>query len=132
MRPISAHPQGVRWAGSFNVDQSGTWTYTIEAWTDVFGTWRDELSRKVQAAQHLRGEMSRGIVLLREAADIAEVEEDRAVIEQALLALNDAAIAERTKYDVALAQELFAAVERVQPRHASVVLEQPLTIEVEP
>jgi hypothetical protein len=76
--------------------------------------------------------MSRGIVLLREAADIAEVEEDRALIEQALLALEDPGIPESTKYDAALARELFAAVERVQPRHASVVLEKPLTIEVDP
>jgi starch synthase (maltosyl-transferring) len=133
MRPIDVRPDGVRWAGSFVVDQAGTWTYTIEAWTDVFATWREELARKVQAGQHdLCREISRGIVLLRETADIAEVEDDRALIEQALLALENPGIPESAKYDAALGQELFAAVERVQPRHASVVLEKPLTIDVDP
>ena len=132
MRPIDAHLDGVRWAGSFDVENSGTWTYTIEAWTDLFGTWRDELARKVQAGQHdLSGEMSEGIVLLREAADVAEVKDDRALIEHALLALNDPAIPESAKFDVALGHELFAAVDRVQPRHGSVVLDKPLAIEVD-
>ena len=132
MRPIDAHLDGVRWAGSFEVEEAGTWAYTIEAWTDRFGTWRDELGRKVEASQHdLSGEMSEGLVLLREAADVAEVEGDRAVIEHALIALEDPAIPESAKFDVALGPELFAAVERVQPRHESVVLEKPLTIEVD-
>ena len=46
-----AHLGGVRWAGAFTVDRPGRWRYTIEAWTDQFGTWRDELRRKVAAAQ---------------------------------------------------------------------------------
>ena len=50
MHRIDAHLGGVRWAGEFEVDRSGRWEYTIEAWTDVFGTWRDELARKVAAA----------------------------------------------------------------------------------
>jgi starch synthase (maltosyl-transferring) len=132
MRHLDAHLDGVRWAGSFEVDQPGTWKYTIEAWTDVFGTWRDEMARKVQAGQHhLGGEMSEGIVLLREAADIAEDEADRALIEHALIALEDPAIPESAKHDVALGPELFAAVERVQPRHGSVVLEHALIVEVD-
>ncbi len=48
---IDAHLGGVRWAGAFSVDRPGRWQYTIEAWTDVFGTWRDELARKVAGAQ---------------------------------------------------------------------------------
>jgi starch synthase (maltosyl-transferring) len=132
MRQIDAHLDGVRWAGSFDVDEAGTWMYTVEAWTDVFGTWRDELARKVEAGQHdLAGELSEGVVLLHEAADIAEVPADRALIEHALIALEDQAIPETAKHDVALGPELFAAVERVQPREGSVVLEKPLKIEVD-
>ncbi|MGH2892270.1 MAG: maltotransferase domain-containing protein, partial [Solirubrobacteraceae bacterium] len=52
LRKIDAHLGGVRWAGQFTVDRPGAWQYTIEAWTDVFGTWRDELQRKVNAHQH--------------------------------------------------------------------------------
>jgi starch synthase (maltosyl-transferring) len=127
------HLDGVRWAGSFDVDRAGTWKYTIEAWTDVFGTWRSELARTVEAG---RGEvgcaMSEGVILLRESADIAEDDGDRALIEGALIALEDPATPDAAKYDVALGPELFAAVERVQPRHGSVVLERPVMIEVRP
>ena len=72
MRRIDAHLGGVRWLGSFEADRIGRWEYTIEAWTDVFGTWRDELQRKVTGGQHdLAGEMSEGVLLLRAAAETA-------------------------------------------------------------
>ena len=48
LRRIDAHLGGVRWAGTFAVDAIGRWEFTIEAWTDVFATWRDELARKVR------------------------------------------------------------------------------------
>ncbi len=132
LQPIDAHLDGVRWAGTFDLDRSGTWEYTVQAWTDVFGTWRDELVRKVEAGQHeLLGELSEGIVLLRDAAESAESERDRALIAHALLVLDDQAIPETAKHDVALGPELAAAVERAQPRHGSLTVEPPLRIEVD-
>ena len=35
-----------RWYGAFVVDRIGLWTFTVEAWTDAFGTWRAELRKK--------------------------------------------------------------------------------------
>src|ERR1700694_5894193 len=52
MRRIDAHLGGVRWADEITVERIGRWQYTIEAWTDVFGTWRDELERKLAGGQH--------------------------------------------------------------------------------
>ena len=49
LRPLDAEIGGVRWSGEFEVDRTGRWLYTIESWTDLFGTWRDELARKVRA-----------------------------------------------------------------------------------
>src|SRR5947209_555759 len=113
LRRTDAHLGGVRWAGTFTVERIGRWEYTIEAWTDVFGTWRDELARKVAADQHdLAGEMSEGALLLRAAADGASADGDRAVIEHALRTLDDEAVPESAKHDAALGPELFAAVER--------------------
>ena len=43
LHPLDAHHNGVRWGGSFVVDKQGRWEFTIQAWTDVFATWRDEL-----------------------------------------------------------------------------------------
>ena len=67
---IDAHLGGVRWAGRFTVDRPGVWQYTIEAWTDQFATWRDELARKVVGGQtDLSSELSEGLVLLQAAAE---------------------------------------------------------------
>src|SRR6059036_160215 len=73
MVPIDAHVDGVRWQGEFVADERGRWQFAIEAWTDVFGTWRDELQRKVNAGQtDLAGEMSEGLLILRDAVGRAK------------------------------------------------------------
>jgi starch synthase (maltosyl-transferring) len=98
----------------------------------VFGTWRDELERKLNAGQtKLAGELSEGALLLKAAAERARDDKDRVLIEHACQTLEDKAIPETAKHDVVLGAELFEAVEREQERHGSVRLEQPLTIEVD-
>ena len=132
MRRIDAHLGGVRWAGSFHVDRQGRWEYTVEAWTDVFGTWRDELERKVAAQQdHLAGELSEGVLLLKTAAKAASDKADKALIDHAMRTLADDEVPEAAKHDVALGPELFASIERVEPRHGSVTLPEPIAIEVD-
>ena len=132
LHTIDAHLGGVRWAGGFTVDRPGRWLYTIEAWTDLFGTWRDELARKVLARQHdLSSELSEGVVLLTEAAQRADSAADRKLIEHAARELEEPAVPDSAKHDVALGEELFAAVERYQPRHGRLALDQPLAIEVD-
>jgi starch synthase (maltosyl-transferring) len=123
---------GVRWGGSFEVDRQGRWEYTIEAWTDLFGTWRDELARKVAAEQHdLAGEISEGVLLLQFAREGAQSSGDEALIDHAIWTLSDEKVPESAKHDVALGPELFATVERIQPRHGAVTVEHPLAIEVD-
>ena len=130
--PVDAHLGGVRWAGEFVVESGGRWQYTIDAWTDVFGTWRDELERKLAAAQtDLTGELLEGAVLLREAVERARSEADRALIEHALATLEDESSPEPAKHDAVLGAELFEAVERAQERHGNVTLDEPLAIEVD-
>src|SRR5262249_12835486 len=51
--------------GTFEVTECGPWEFAIEAWTDRFATFRDELERKVEAGQEdLSGELAEGSVLL--------------------------------------------------------------------
>jgi starch synthase (maltosyl-transferring) len=132
MQRIDAHLGGVRWAGGFEVERTGSYEYTIEAWTDVFGTWRNELERKLAAGQdELAGELSEGTRLLRGALERARAKRDRELIEHALKTLDDAKAPEPIKHDVVLGAELFEAVERAQERHGSVTLTEPLRIEVD-
>ncbi len=129
---IDAHLGGVRWAAEIQVDRPGRWLYTIEAWTDVFGTWRDELRRKVAADQDdLAGELSEGIVLLKAAAKQTPSKATKALIEHAYAQLEDPGVPDTAKYDVALGEELLAAIERDEDRHGRVCLDEPIPIEVE-
>src|SRR5438094_2542818 len=57
-----------RWFGSFTVDRIGLWKFTIEGWTDAFGTWRSELKKKVDADQDVHVELLEGALLVRAAA----------------------------------------------------------------
>jgi starch synthase (maltosyl-transferring) len=142
---IDAHLGGVRWGGAFGVDRPGRWQYTIEAWTDVFGTWHDEFRRKVAAGRPdqrddasgraaggwLEGELSEGVVLLKAAAGQARSKSARALIEHAYRELEDPAVPESAKHDVALGEGLLAAVEQDAERHGRVTLAEPLSIEVD-
>jgi starch synthase (maltosyl-transferring) len=53
------------WAGSFEVDRPGLWSFRIEAWVDRVASFQEELRRKVVAGQaDLTSELSEGAVLL--------------------------------------------------------------------
>ena len=53
------------WAGSFEVDRPGLWSFRIEAWVDRVASFQEELRRKVAAGQaDLTSELSEGAVLL--------------------------------------------------------------------
>ncbi|MGO9821270.1 MAG: alpha-1,4-glucan--maltose-1-phosphate maltosyltransferase [Solirubrobacteraceae bacterium] len=132
MHRIDAHLGGVRWAGEFEVDRSGRWEYTIQAWTDLFGTWRDELARKVAAGQDdLAGELSEGVVLLKRAAESASSNAHRTMIEHAYRELEDPQVPDSAKHDMALGEELHAAVELGADRSDIVMLDEPRAIEVD-
>jgi starch synthase (maltosyl-transferring) len=132
MRPLDAEIRGVRWGGEVTVDRSGRWELTIEAWSDVFATWRDELERKIEGGQtDLSGELSEGVVLLEDAVVRAGSAGDRRVIEHALGVLRDPDVPEAAKHDAALGAELHAAVERHAERHGSTTYEPLLALEVD-
>ena len=129
---VDAELGGVRWGASFTVDAPGRWEYTIEAWTDVFGTWRDELSRKVAAGQaDLAGELSEGVVLLQRAARHTRSREATERIETAARQLADPGLPDRAKHELALGDALNEAIESDPERHGRVSLDRPLIAEVD-
>jgi starch synthase (maltosyl-transferring) len=132
MHPLDAHVNGVRWAGEFTVETPGRWEFTIEAWSDVFATWRDELQRKIGAQQQdLAGELSEGVVLLEQAAGKAKAAADKRAIAHALEVLNNESAPEQSKHEAALSPELLDAVERSGQRHGATRLPQALPLEVD-
>jgi starch synthase (maltosyl-transferring) len=122
MHRIDAHVDGDRWQGTFPVDRQGIWSWTIEAWTDTFATWRSEIARKVEAEQQdLSGELSEGRVLLQEAASRApEPERTRLT-----------AVADHLTPDAGLDPELAELVARFPDRTNSSILEEPVLLDVD-
>ena len=57
-----------RWYGEFRADRIGQWTFTVEAWTDSFATWRSALRKKIAAGQDVASELMEGAQLARSAA----------------------------------------------------------------
>jgi starch synthase (maltosyl-transferring) len=53
-----------RYVGSFVPDAIGYWRFTVEAWTDRFGTWRRYLVKRVEANQDIDLELEEGARLI--------------------------------------------------------------------
>src|SRR5918993_991980 len=57
-----------RWCGAFNIAALTDYFYTLEAWVDRFKSWRDGLSKKAAAKQHVGLELIEGGELIGLAA----------------------------------------------------------------
>lgn len=69
-REVRLTPRGNdAWEAGFMVDTLGRWEYTVEAWVDRFGSWRDELRKKYAAGQPLTSELLEGAALIRQVAE---------------------------------------------------------------
>ena len=67
------HVEADRWTASFAPDGCGRWCFAVGAWVDRFASYRNELSRKVEAGQEdLSGELAEGAALFGVEALTAE------------------------------------------------------------
>ena len=65
-----------RRTGSFPLVVNARYRYTIEAWTDVCGSWVEEMRRRTAAGQtDLAGEIAEGAELIRRARERAHAVE---------------------------------------------------------
>ncbi|HEU4565575.1 MAG TPA: alpha-1,4-glucan--maltose-1-phosphate maltosyltransferase [Gemmatimonadaceae bacterium] len=119
--PMSYDPEADRWAGGFPLDRIGMWTYTVEAWTDAFATWRAELQKKLEAGQDVHSELLEGAVLIEQAERGARFGEGRTTLKRTAAQLRDAEIEQSVRAGAALAPGLLALmVEHWRPRHVTV------------
>jgi len=121
MEPIDADAGGNRWRGAFAPDALGPWQFTVEAWSDPFASWRDELRRKVDAGQEdLESELGEGAQHLRAAADRATGADAKALT-AAYTAVADTARDWQHRVAAALDPETIAAADRCPDRHDSTI-----------
>jgi starch synthase (maltosyl-transferring) len=96
-----------RWYAAFTVDRIGRWFFTVEAWTDVFSTWRSGLRKKVDAGQDVNLELLEGSAMIRQAVRRAKFGPARAALLQAAAALEDEAeLSQTVRVQRALDDEL--------------------------
>jgi len=75
-----------RWRGAFTVEHMGRYHYTIEAWIDRFGTWRQGLEKKIAVGQDVSSDLLAGAALIGQAARRAKgADRDRLKAGAALL-----------------------------------------------
>jgi starch synthase (maltosyl-transferring) len=80
-RAPMVHLGNDRWMGRFVPETIGRYRYTIEAWTDHFGSWRRDLIRRVEAGQIVDLELEEGARLLEVHAKIAPRRERAPLVE---------------------------------------------------
>jgi starch synthase (maltosyl-transferring) len=107
------HFDNDRWIGRFPLDAVGRWRYTIEAWTDHFESWRDEVEKKRADGQDIALELVEGRALL--AAALPHAEADDAALLRAILRQFDEADASR-RTELMLSAELRARMAHAAPR----------------
>ncbi len=118
------------WFAEFPLARAGRYVFTVEAWTDWYASWADELRRKVAAGQRVPSELLEGAALLRTTAERAETvslaDQDR------LLAAEGALLAgpEEEAVRVALDPGLLTLASR-HPDRITAVTHPPLQLLVE-
>ena len=77
-----------RWSGEFVVDQMGRWHFTVEAWTDVWETFRAGFRKKVDAGVDVRVELMEAAQLVKAAARRAKKGPSRSSLVQSAKAFD--------------------------------------------
>ena len=98
-----------RWSGRFPVTQLGRWTFTIEAWTDRFGTWQGAVTRKLEAELDVEDDLLEGAMLLEDVLRSNGLEasaNDGRLLAQAAATLRDTRLSPAERAADALAPEL--------------------------
>jgi starch synthase (maltosyl-transferring) len=104
-----------RWYGGFELTAIGRWTFTVEAWTDAFATWRTKLEKKVAARQDVAVELLEGLEMVSEAVRAADAGVAREKLQAYAALLGDDDLEHARRIDAAVAPELLALMEAHHP-----------------
>ncbi|MFQ5702357.1 MAG: maltotransferase domain-containing protein, partial [Acidobacteriota bacterium] len=118
-----------RWRGHFPLEENTRYVYTIEAWRDVFGSWRSELRTKVDAQLDVARELLEGREIVR-AASARATGADRDRLRAVVKAMQDAKD-QAEGVALALAEELAVLVGRYPDRSHSTIYDRELEVVVD-
>jgi starch synthase (maltosyl-transferring) len=103
-----------RWVGSVPLARNARYLYTIEAWRDLFASWRKDFAKKREAHQDTSLERIEGLALVESALSAASDEDKRRVTPQ-LAGLDIKADPEKLM-EALLSVELTEVMARIGPR----------------
>ncbi|MGZ6256358.1 MAG: alpha-1,4-glucan--maltose-1-phosphate maltosyltransferase [Candidatus Limnocylindria bacterium] len=119
-----------RWSGAVRLRRNARHHYTIEAWRDAIGSWREAISKKLAADQAVATELAEGRALLESAGRRARGS-DAALI-AAALAREGRARTERSRASALANDPVVAAARRHPDRSAATRFrELPLVVDRE-
>jgi starch synthase (maltosyl-transferring) len=116
-----------RWHGAFQLEKVGRYQYTIEAWRDVFGSWRGDLIKRLEAGEDVAAELLEGRRLVKEASGRA-----RGHDQAELTAFLDGLRATANETEAFLDERLASLMARHPDRSQAVVFEPALEVVVDP
>lgn len=117
------------WQGEFIPLLNKPHQYTVEAWIDRFGSWREELVKRVGAGQDVAGELLEGAALVLEASRRASGADQKALHEAA-----DALSSERPQKEriaLALDEKLADRISRYPDRSRATRYDRILEVTVD-
>lgn len=114
--PLAYDADNDRWLGAFALDTPGVWAFRIEAWTDVFGTWLEGLSRNAGAGHDVALELREGAELASRAARATRAREPRSALTEFAARLADTTMPQEARVQAARRPELAELLERHLPQ----------------
>ena len=118
-----------RWAGSFTPDQNASYLYSIEAFPDYFGSWKDEVEKKFAAGLDVATEILEGRAIIDQAAKNSSEPDNRILVDG--LARSAEATSQEEALQVLLAPALVEAITRNRSRTGGVRYEPALSLTVD-
>ncbi len=118
-----------RWVGSVSLNDNTTYVYTVEAWTDTYESWCDELGKKLSAGQTVTLELIEGRGYVADALPRAATAEDRARMQQVLSGFD--ASGDDVRATLLLDAALRAAIARAFDRARAIRYDRELRVTVD-
>jgi starch synthase (maltosyl-transferring) len=118
-----------RWRAPLPLSRIGRHIFTIEAWFDAYGSWRDEVQKKRAAGRNLTLEIEEGRLLFTRWA--ADATGDRAKHLKALLA-HITKLSEQDRLEFLISDEVAEIATLVDPRRFCVRLDWDQPLDAEP
>ncbi|MEO5371001.1 MAG: alpha-1,4-glucan--maltose-1-phosphate maltosyltransferase [Magnetococcus sp. DMHC-1] len=128
MKPIN--PGLSLWAGSVVLAKNALYEFTIEAFTDIYQSWLDDLTKKFRANENISSDLVEGRAFLQRMSGLVTREGERVYLNYVFSRLDQAENLE-SKVNIFSETDLVTLVSRNAPRDDSTVLEPALEIMVD-